>query len=505
MPGSPITIDRDKLASLPTKDRDRAEKALKELETAVKQNPLLRYNNPAFGPVHRKQMKLHASRARRKAFIGGNQSGKTSYGIVDDIIQAIDADAVPEHLKHIKRFRPPFRCRIAAQGREEIEDFIFEKIREWLPMGQLVGDSWKTAYDKQHHVLHFKNGSYFQFKTYMQEAQQWGGSTLDRVHMDEQPGREHLQEARIRVMRREGDLLFTMTPVEGLTHIYEEFEEAIDEAERNNGEAELDGLMMMIVDMDDNPWLTEENKTEALRGLSDEERRARKEGKFVALSGLIYPDFKKEEHLVPAIRSLPENVNVVVGIDPGIRYACAVTWAYLTVDDHLVLFEEGYYQGMTIKQVCEEIHRTNAYYECQPIYYVIDPAARNKSSQTGRSDQMEYADHGIVTIPGQNSVTAGINRVKERFQNNRVSITENCTNFQKEIRTYRWKKPPKNSESDGQQAPVKSDDHLLDSFRYLVMSRPYRPEEVNVDTMPANERMAKEHFESVTQPPAPVA
>ena len=500
-----LTIAKDRIDLLPPAKRDRAIQAIKNLEDSVKHNPLIRYNNPAFGPVHPKQMIGHSFTDRRIAYIGGNQSGKTTWGIVDDIIQGIDADMVPEHLRQFKRYNAPFRCRIAAQGRSEIEDFIFEKLREWLPPNQLVGGAWKSAYDKLNHVLHLQNGSYYSFKTFQQEAQQWGGSTLDRVHMDEEPGREHLQEARLRVMRRRGDLLFTMTPVNGLTHMYDELSDSMELAQDNGGIIQHDGMGLVIVDMDDNPWLGEAEKTEALRGLSNEERLARKEGKFVAMSGLVYKDFKREEHTVPAIRELPENVNVVVSIDPGIRYACAVGWYYLTSDDKMVMFEEGYFKDMTIREVCDEIHKTNAHYDCQPIYYVIDPAARNRNSQTGRSDQMEFADHGVVTIPGQNSVTAGINRVRERFQTNRLLIGENCVNFLKEIRTYRWKKPPRAGENDGKEAPVKSHDHLMDATRLAVMSRPYLPQEFERVTETNQERMAREHFESVSRPEIPVA
>lgn len=500
-----LKVAREKIDLLPPAERDRAIQAIKAIEGSIKANPLLRYNNPAFGPVHPKQMAGHGFTERRIAYLGGNQSGKTTWGIVDDIVQGIDPDAVPDHLRRFKRYRPPFRCRIAAQGRTEIEDFIFEKIREWMPPDQLVGGSWKSAYDKVNHVLHLKNGTYYSFKTFMQEAQQWGGSTLDRVHMDEEPGREHLQEARLRVMRRKGDLLFTMTPVNGLTHMFDEFSSAVEVAEQNDGIAHHDGLGLVIVDMDDNPWLDEEAKAEALRGLSNEERLARKEGKFVALSGLIYKDFDPDRHVIPTIRELPENVNVVVSIDPGIRYACAVGWHYLTPDDKMVQFAEGYYKDMTIAQVCEEIHRTNAYYQCQPIYYVIDPAARNRNSQTGRSDQMEFADHGVVTIPGQNSVTAGINRCAERLQSDRFFVTEDCTNFLKEIRTYRWRKPPRNAESDGKEAPVKKDDHQMDQWRLAVMSRPYLPDEYEEIHETPEQRLMREHHQSVIGPEISIA
>ena len=503
MPG-PLEVDREKIARLPPRDRDRAEKALLQLDKAVTANPLLRYNSPRFGEVHAKHMLGHSFTDRRIAYIGGNQSGKTTWGIVDDIIQGIDADMVPSHLQQFKRYKPPFRCRIAAQGREEIEDFIFEKLREWMPPSQLVGNSWKTAYDKVHHVLHLKNGTYYSFKTFQQEAQQWGGSTLDRVHMDEEPGAVHLQEARLRVMRRKGDLLFTMTPVNGLTHMYDEFEQAMELAQANGGHIQDDGLGLVIVDMDDNPWLTPEDIEEALRGLSNEERLARKEGKFVAMSGLIYPDFRPDIHVVPTLDKLPGNVNVVVSIDPGIRYACAVGWYALDSEDNMLMFEELHLKDHTIEDVCREIHHINAHYGCDPIYYVIDPAARNRNSQTGRSDHMEFADHGIVTMPGQNSVTAGINRCRERLQNQRFATTMNCVNFLKEIRTYRWKKAPR-GENEGKPVPVKANDHQMDQWRLACMSRPYLPNESTPVNETAQEIMAREHYDAVIRPPVPLA
>ena len=508
-----LAIDRSRLEKLKPKLRDQAEQAIRDLEEAIKQNPLIRYNNPVFGPVHKKQMLFHemvASGIPEVAYMGGNQSGKTTSAILDDIIQAIDADVVPEHLKKFKKHTPPFRCRVGAQGREEIEDFIFEKIKEWVPMNQLVGGAWKSAYDKLHHVLHFRNGSYFQFKTYQQDGQQWGGSTLDRVHMDEEPGNVHLKESRIRVMRREGQILFSMTPVEGLSHMYEVFEDAIEQAEdSSNGSAVIEtetGIKRGLVysDMDDNPWLTETAKAQALEGLSEEERRARKEGKFVAMSGLIYPRFNRDKHVIEPIDRLPTNVNVVVSIDPGFRFATAVQWHYIDAGDNMVLFDELHLKEQTIAEVCEQIHMMNAHYNCEPIYYVIDTAAANRNSQTGRSDQSEFADHGIVTIPAQKKVTAGINRCRERIDTGRFHVTSNCTNFLKEIRQYRWKKPPR-TEAEGRPEPVKSNDHQMDAWRYAVMSRPYLPDEKIPDNETNLERVVREELDAITQPVVPLA
>src|ERR1019366_1626520 len=86
---------------------------------------------------------------------------------------------------------------------------------------------------------------------------------------------------------------------------------------------------------------------------------------------------------------------------------------------------------------------------------VIDPASRNKSHQTGRSDQQEYADHGVMTIAGQNSVSAGINRVKERLQTEgRLVVCAGCEELLGEFRRYRWSKSSR-TEDESKEAPVK--------------------------------------------------
>ena len=449
----PIVIDRERLALLPKSKQDKALQALKDLEHSRRENPLLFYR------PHKKQATFHSFTAKNKVFIGGNQSGKTTCGSIDSIIQAIDEDVVPDHLKQFKHNRPPFRCWIAGNTREVVEMVIFQKLQEWIPPSQLVGDSWTTAYDKQLHTLHFKNGSTFAFKTYEQEEDKWGGASVDRVMLDEEPPAGHLREARIRTMAREGDLVYTFTPTNGISHMYDWLSPYIERADNNDDHLEDSDVAIVLVEMDDNPTLTEREKELALVGFSKEQILARKLGRFVALHGLIYNEFQPDRHVIPAMNSVPENVNVIVGIDPGIRHACGVLWTYVAQDGTIVAFEEGYFKDMTIAQVCQEIHKTNAHYGVDPLFYVIDPAARNRSSQTGRSDQMEFMDNGITTIPGQNSVTAGINNVKVRLEADKLLTTENCENLIREIKRYRWRKPGR-SESDAPEAPVKTDDHL---------------------------------------------
>lgn len=486
-----LKLDKERLKALGPVERAQAEEAIQNIESKRLRDPL------AFYQPHPKQKAFHSFTAQKKCFFGGTQSGKTTGGLADDVIQAVDRDSLPAHLLPYKKFEPPFLCRIMAESFPVLETTLIQKLQDILPLEQLVGGTWATAYDKTLRVLYFQNGSKFFFMTYEQEVRKMGGASIDRVHFDEEPPLAAYNECKFRVTAKGGDLLFTMTPIFGITWTYSQLWQKRGEEVQKDIYKGKD-LDCCTVEIGDNPAMSQKDIDLALEGLSDEEKAARKEGRFIALHGLIYADYNKDLHRI-SDRPLPSNVNVVVGIDPGIRNRTAVVWIYLTHDDKMVVFKEGYYQGMTVKQVCDEIHKTNAEFEVSPLYYVIDAAARNKNHQTGRSDQMEYADHGIVTIAGQNSVTAGINRIKERLQSERIFIFDSCVHLDNELQMYRWKQPPKSGE-DSRQAPVKKDDHLVDALRYAVMSRPYLPEHNEHSNETQLQRAMREDQERFSQP-----
>lgn len=457
-----LKIDHKALDALPEGDRVQAQLLLAEYEAAFRANPLLGY------VPHPKQVEFHSAHEKYRCFFGGNRSGKTTAGILDDLIQAVDGDMVPEHLRPFKLFVPPFHCRIITPDfTSTLEGVIFEKLQEWAPRSQLVGDSWGKAYDKQRRRLSFKNGSWFDFMTFEQDLDKFGGVALHRVHCDEEPPWGIWKMCRMRLIDYRGsDAIFTMTPESGMSWMFDAFYEPWERGQ-------LRDASVVVVDMDDNPHLHEREKRLALEGLSAEERAAKKSGKFVSFAGLVYNEFSRSRHVIPT-GAVPKGATIVGSIDPGTRHMAAVVWAYLGFDDDLVVFETVAMKQSTVAQVCKQIRMVEQQHQIQVPYYIIDPAARNVAHQTGRSDQMEYLDNGVITILGQNAVTAGINRVKERLQTDRLHVMADCDTLLDEFRRYRWVMQNR-SEHEAKEAVVKRDDHLLDALRYLVMSRPYKP------------------------------
>src|SRR5271165_6384028 len=485
-------VDHGALDGLSPAERREAEKLLADLQAKYEANPLLRYE------PHPKQRQFHEARTYIKAFLGGNRSGKTTAGIVDDIIQAVDADCLPGHLASYKKFEPPFHCRVVCPSEKILESIVFQKLREWMPRDQYLAGEWSKAFSKSQRILTLKNGSYFDFLTYEQDVDKHGGAAKHRIHYDEVPPQHIWNEGKMRLADYEGaDALFTMTPLEGLNWAYDELWVPWEKGHLEDG-------FIVTVDIDDNPYLDEGQRDKALKGYSSAELQARKKGRFVHFAGMIYPQFDRSRHVIPE-RPIPDGSFVYVGIDPGIRIMAAVLWTYVEPGGRIIVFDELALQGHTVEGVAKAIKLINAKHgnkvtgPINPRAYIIDPIARNIEAISGRSIQREFTDHGIYTVLGQNAVSAGINRVSERLENGNLQIMACCQVLIDQFRKYRWKTPGR-SEDDPRERPVKNDDHLLDALRYIVAHRPYGPDMPDAEPETQLQRLLKEDRDGLQTP-----
>lgn len=457
------------LAGLGGVERVEAVRLLGELEAVFVERPLER-----FVPLAA-QARFLGGVGRVRAYIGGNRAGKTTVGVVDDLVQALDARAVPDRLKKFKRFEPPFFCRIVTPDfTSTMEGVIFEKLREWAPRGELRGGAWDRAYDKQLRKLHFANGSWFDFLTYEQDLDKFGGAALHRVHFDEEPpgekGRQIFNESRMRLVDYGGEVMFTMTPLLGLSWTFDEvWERRLEE-----------GFSVVQASTLENSHLPQGELEEYLRGMSEEERRARVDGMFVHFAGLVFAEFDDRRHVVRAPdREHVRGQMVVVGIDPGIRWT-GVTFNAFDGDNVMLTFDELLLENHTVPDVARAIRGKVEEWGVERPLFVIDPSARNRTMVN--AEQVEGAFHreGIHAMPGQNAVEAGVFELKRRLQSSMWLISGDCRRLVWEIGRYRV-----DQRGDGF-AVVKQDDHCLDSVRYAAMFRPW-----NVAGRPVAERRGR--------------
>lgn len=483
MSGPPV-IDLEALNALPEEDRKEAVARLERWRDMVKANPLLGYT------PHPKQVEFHRAGTAVRGFVGGNQSGKTTGGGFDCAINTVPQELVPPWLADFRRL--PWDSEV--YGRivvvdlvQALEGTMLPKLRKIIPKGALWKGDFDKAYNSRRRRLTFSNGSWWEFLTHDMEVDQYAGATLHFVWYDEEPpgnkGRMIHEENEQRLLHYNGYFLFTMTPMlgfGGLTY------NLLTDKGKPKRETDPDGTFTVHVHQDDNPHLSDAAKKRSRRGKSAEAITARVEGNFVHFAGVIYPQWDENRHVVPAVDPLRDRktgeilASVYVGIDPGIDHPSGLVWVAEDSAGRFEVIRSMKLKGATTGQIASLIQATNADLRCSPRAYIIDPASRQRSQQTGRSLLMNFVDHGIVAIPGNNDRRGGFDRIRYLLEPGQdrdgnqleplLHVHAGNDQLIDEFREYRWKPAP-NAESVGQEEPIKVNDDILDALRYVIMFR----------------------------------
>lgn len=476
----PPEIDPAALKRLPSAERKEVEALLAELSELVKVNPLWAYK------PHSKQAEYHLIRTFFGAFIGGNRSGKTFGGTADDVLQLVDRSEIPPWLQPFKVF-DEFFGRVIVPGQSESLDVVLPMFRRLIPKSQLYKGEWERSYDQRRRKLMLANGNWVDFMSHDQNVDRFAGVTLHRVRFDEEPpgtkGKAIFNESVARTTEiANGQIRFTMTPLLGLSWSYHLLTK--DGKPRHDEECQT-----VTVSMGDNPHLPKEQIERVLAVYSDTEREAREHGHFVHLAGLVYPMFGRDRHIVP-VEEIPRDSqgeplwDFYDGIDPG--YGHPMGYCLTAVDAYGVVrvIRSWKMAGKTVADCAARIHRDREELNVKPRYTIIDPSSRNKNHATGRSVQLEYAEEGIHTMPGQNSRAAGINRLATYLERDKLLLWADQEELRDEFEMHRWKAQV--GENEKEPEVIKTNDDILDPLRYILMSRPpltkTREEELKQDS-----------------------
>jgi len=433
---------------------------------------------------HAKQIDFHTSPAKTRLYIGGNRSGK-SFGNVAECVYWLSK-------KHPYR-RIPVNDYEGTRGRINTVDFIngADKIllplfKQLVPPSLLVNGAWEDSYHRQSRVLTLSNGSFIEFLSYESDLDKFAGTSRHFVSYDEEPPEVIYTENKARLIDTQGHQWFSMTPVEGMSWVYDEI--------YMPGKEGKEGFHNTEISMEENPYLSPEAIEDFLDGLDANERKARGEGKFVEMGGLIYKDFDPRPNGIHVIdrkdMRFPRNVPIGVSLDHGFNNPTAVLWHALLPEGKVITFNERYVSGETVEQHARAIHAYNRANGINPEVLIADPSIRNTDPITGTSILQEYIKFGLPFQLANNDVKAGIERTSGYLRPRAGGqplwkCTSNCTNLIREMARYKWAtytSKKLNARYNSKEEPHKKDDHACDSLRYFFMSRP------NLDEMFLNEQ-----------------
>lgn len=413
--------------------------------------------------VHDKQLMFHKCLKRNRWVFGGNRSGKTECGAVESVWMARGIHPYRHNRNGVKGWVVSVSYEVQ---REVAQSKILKFLKpEWVE--DIVMLSGKKG-SPEHGVIDYivinnilGGKSVIGFKSMDQGREKFQGASLDFVWFDEEPPQDIYEECRMRIMDKCGDIFGTMTPLKGLTWVYDE----IYLNSRENPE-----IWHITMQWDDNPFL-EANEIKLLSDtMNDQSVMSRKYGKFSHAEGLVYSEFEPEVHIIDPF-DVPKEWYDNISIDPGLNNPLSCHFYALDYDGAIYVIAEHYerekdieYHSKAILDIAKSLdwHKDSK----GRLEALIDSAANQRTLACTKSVAELFYDHGILVNTRVNKdIFSGINRVKGLFKSRppRIFIFRNCVNLIRELKSYWW------GEGDN---PIKRDDHALDELRYYVMSKP---------------------------------
>lgn len=211
---------------------------------------------------------------------------------------------------------------------------------------------------------------------------------------------------------------------------------------------------MIQAGWDDVPHLTEDAKKDLLASTPPYLRDARSKGIPSLGSGAIYPIELSEIEVAPF--AIPRHWRKGYALDVGWKRTAAVWGAQDPTDGTLYVYAE-HYRG----EAEPIVHAGAIKARGEWIRGAIDPASRGRQQADGEQLFALYKGQGLKLVHAINGVETGLFTCWEKLSIGRIKVFSTLQNFKAEYRLYR---------RDEHGAIVKKFDHLMDAFRYLVMT-----------------------------------
>lgn len=432
-----------------------------EQQKRYRKNTLARYNKGE--KVHKKQLEFHRSPSRNRWVFGGNRSGKTECGAVEAVWRARGIHPYIKNKKDVCGWIVSVTYEVqrdVAQSKilfylnpDWIERIVMREGCQGSPEAGIID----TVYIRNV----FGGVSKLSFKSADQGREKFQGASLDFVWFDEEPPFDIYEECKMRVIDREGDIFGTMTPLKGLTWVY-------DEIYLNSGNNP--DVWYIMMEWADNPFLNLEEVSKMTEGMSIDTLESRRFGRFFVNQGLVYSEFDINLHVIEPF-SLPVEWQAGVSIDPGLNNPLSCHFYYADYDGNVYVAAEHYEKGRDINYHADAILRLADSLQWKRtqnnmVEALIDSAASQRTLASSKSVAELFYERGIAVNTRVNKdMFSGIATVKDYFAARppRIVIFKNCVNLIKEIKSYWW---------GAGDTPVKKDDHALDELRYFLMTRP---------------------------------
>ena len=396
-----------------------------------------------------------AERLRYLLYYGGNGAWKTFIGAYVCVLLALGHDGEKYWLPFLWTKKSIWIATKSGNNvKTTIDRYLLGKGSPTrIPADEIENIKKDNGILKQ---ITLKNWCIIYINTYDQWSDNLQGWEPDFLWMDEEPTNEDVWiELLFRTRNTWCETLITMTPLSGLTPVYQYFFEQRDADVRNKSR-------IYHVSAMDNPH-TDKTLT---KGLTDELYRLRVEGSFENPTWLVFNEFFRTRNVVPHfdpyLLGERSELKFYRGIDFWVSHPTAVIWLCQDLDDNLYIFDEIEESNMLLSSIVDKVNQKS-------IGYQIEYTVRDSASAR---EWMEIAKLWLRTVPADKN-TKGVNDMSNRrswillmndlFNKGKLLISDRCVRIIRELETHFYKEGGKKDWEVN-----KENDDLLDALRYLI-------------------------------------
>jgi len=424
---------------------------------------------------------------RYRVFRSGNRVGKSVCVIVDCLLHVLGWHPC-------SKFGTPQRWWVSGLDWDfGIGQVLWPTMKEYIPMELVRSITWRRKAPPALPLsILFKNGSLIEFKSADGGSRKYQGVKLHGCVCDEEHEEDVVEEIKTRLIDYGGYLSLSLTPIRRLRWIQDLEARPYVFCVRASM---LDAAKAGIIPLAEVEQLALE--------LPERQRRVRIYGDFVALEGLVYPEFSASTHVaVPdkAHRLMLQGKQICpwpIPIDWP-RYAAmdfgydnptsVLVAAHDTTKGRLIFYRNYYAKGVRAYVWAKHLQRLLPRLQF-PI--ICDHDAFGRA-------ELEAA--GLKTLPARKAIDPGlelVERLLERARSDNLPqfvLVEDGKNdtflgrcdtihLRKEMEAYHYAKPRTERSPDRPDRPVKRNDHSVDCARYLCASvvGQIRPSSVNME------------------------
>ena len=463
----------------------------RELELLRSKLALIKDHGLDYYRPHEKQHQFHQSSAKRRGFFAGNRTGKSECDAAETVAWFIGERSWYKHRFPIFGVRDGVRTIISYHEGHENHPLVRQGIPQHATKQLVVTTDWKKVDEVWTSALGDPPGKIWKFmpanlkvetrrnhegiidriynpttqavirftneQAFIKNPQSGESTDYDRVAIDEPISNEMWTAHARGLIDRDGQGDFTLTSLRE-RWIYDYFnpDDAADAR---------DDRFSLRATMHDNPFLSAVAKQRYIDELTEDEIECRVNGLPLELSGLVYKEFKREQHVLTQLpagwtswTSPPLDHTIYVSIDVHSQTPQAAMFVAVGPTGRPIVYDE-IWRACNADELAAEVllriaGRTIGFCKCDPRAWDEDPVYHVSMAQ-------RFFANGLFVEKSSKALTFGISNMKSVFKRDAVHFAPTVKRTLWELARWHYDKENK---------PIDRDDHFMECMYRIFIN-----------------------------------